>query len=168
MSTFVVVNTYTHSVTYVADKMLLSLKEIIRESGLSPEKLTDQWSTLQRGISTWLGSKHLTAVIIEVYTPGKSDLIGRWDFDISYGTAGDGSMWVNTEDIKYHIRKAGQWPSLCAYDIIVTTKPDRPSVIGWSATTLRSTDGLVRQSIGATIDANGHVTAGASYWRKAQ
>jgi hypothetical protein len=103
-----------------------------------------------------------------VFYPGSDAAIGRWDFDISYGAGGDGTMWVNTDDIKYHIRKAGQWPSLCAYDIIVTTKADRPAVIGWSATTLRSTDGLVRQSIGATIDANGYVSAGASYWKKAQ
>ena len=54
MSTFVVVNTYTHSVTYVTDKMLMSLKEIIRCSGLSPEKFVADWKVLQRGISTWL------------------------------------------------------------------------------------------------------------------
>ena len=38
MSTFVIVNTYTHSVTYVADKMLHSLHQIIRESGLKPRE----------------------------------------------------------------------------------------------------------------------------------
>jgi hypothetical protein len=167
MSTFVVVNTYTHSATYVADKMLLSLKEIIRDSGLSPEKLTDQWATLQNGIGAWLGSRHLESVILEVFDPDADKLVGRWDFDICYGTAGDGSMWVNTEDIKYHIRKAGHWPSLCTYRIVVTTKAGRPAVIGWSATTLRSTAGFVRQSIGTTIDANGYVGAGTAYWRKA-
>ena len=106
MSTFVVVNTYTHSVTYVTDKMLMSLKEIIRCSGLSPEKLADQWSVLHRGIRAWLDSRDLEAVILEVYNPNTDALIGRWDFDIFYGTSGDGGMWVNTDDIKYHIRKA--------------------------------------------------------------
>jgi hypothetical protein len=41
--------------------MLHSLHQIIRESGLSPEKLTDDWNALQRGISTWLASGHMTA-----------------------------------------------------------------------------------------------------------
>lgn len=49
MSTFVVVNTYTHSVTYVTDKMLMSLKEIIRCSGLSPEKFVTDWKGIAAG-----------------------------------------------------------------------------------------------------------------------
>src|SRR4051794_33659887 len=113
MSTLVVVNTYAHSVTYVADNLLMSLKEIIRESGLSPEKLTSDWANLQRGISRWLESRHLERIVLEVYNPTTNALIGRWDFEIAYGAQGDGSMWVNTDDIKYHIRKAGQWPSEC-------------------------------------------------------
>jgi hypothetical protein len=166
MSTFVIVNTYTHSATYIADKMLLSLKEIIRESGLSPEKLASEWSILQRGISAWLASRHLESVHLEVFDPSTDRFVGRWDFDLYYGTAGDGAMWVNTEDIKYHIRKAGTWPSLCDYRIVTTTAKGRPDVSGWSGTTLRATDGYVRQSIGTTIDANGHISAGTAYWRK--
>jgi excinuclease ABC subunit A len=77
MSTFVVVNTYTHSVTYVADKMLHSLHQIIRESGLSPEKLTEDWNTLQRGISTWLSTGHLETVTLEVFDPNTDALVGR-------------------------------------------------------------------------------------------
>lgn len=167
MSTFVAVNTYTHSVTYVADKMLLSLKEIIRASGLSPEKLASDWKVLHAGIKTWLESRDLESVILEVFDPRSDRLIGRWDFDISYGWTGDGEMFVDTEDINYHIRKAGQWPSQCEYQVIVTTKPGRPSVNGWNSTTLRSTEGFVRQSIGTTIDANG-LKSGTGYWRKAR
>lgn len=168
MST-VFVNTYTHSVTYVADQMLHSLHQIIRESGLNPEKLADDWNTLQRGISAWLGSGHMESLSLEVYDPRFAQplgLIGRWDFEIYYGAAGDGAMWVNTEDIKYHIRKAGQWPSLCDYRVVISTKPVRPTVTGRSNTTFRSTDGFVRQSIGTTIDGNGHISAGSAYWRK--
>jgi hypothetical protein len=166
MSTFVIVNTHTHSVTYVADKMLHSLHQIIRESGLSPEKLTDDWATLQRGISIWLGTGDLKSVTLEVFDPGTDGLVGRWDFELYYGSAGDGAMWVNTEDIKYHIRKAGKWPSLCEYRVILSTKPGRPAVYGWSSTTFRSTEGFVRQSIGTTIDGHGHISAGTAYWRK--
>src|SRR5208337_2452532 len=164
MSTFVVVNTYTHSVTYVTDKMLMSLKEIILCSGLSPEKLVMDWKVLQRGISTWLNSRDLETVILEVFNPRIDALIGRWDFEILYGSSGDGGMWVNTDDIKYHIRKAGQWPSTCDYRIVLTTKISRPSVEGWSDTTLRSTDGFIRQSLGTTLDGNG-LKSGTAYWR---
>jgi hypothetical protein len=105
-------------------------------------------------------------VTLEVFDPDTDALVGRWDFEIYYGTAGGGAMWVNTEDIKYHIRKAGHWPSLCDYRIITSTKPGRPTVSGWSSTTFRSTDGFVRQSIGTTIDGNGQISAGTPYWRK--
>lgn len=166
MSTFVVVNTFTHSVTYVTDKMLMSLKNIIIYSGLSPDKLVADWRVLQDGIRKWLDSRDLEAVHLEVFDPRTDGLIGRWDFDICFGASGDGEMWVNTDDIRYHIRKAGQWPSSCDYRVIVTTKPGRPNVSGWSVATFRSTDGFVRQSIGTTIDGNG-ISTGTAYWRKA-
>lgn len=166
MSTFVTVNTYTHSVTYVTDKLLTSLKTIIRQSGLSPEKLTSDWVVLERGIRAWLASEHLDEVHLEVYNTRTNKLVGRWDFEIFYGFKGDGAFWVDTDDIKYHILKSGQWPSDCNYQIIVTNKPGRADVPGWSSTTLRSTDGFVRQSIGTTIDGSG-LSTGTSYWRKA-
>jgi hypothetical protein len=37
--TSVAVNTYTHSVVYVADNILKSMKDIIRLSGLDPTNL---------------------------------------------------------------------------------------------------------------------------------
>lgn len=167
MSTFVSVNTYTHSVTYVTDNMLRCLQGIIRDSGLSPEKIASEWTVLQRGISKWLETRHLERVVLEVFKPSDGSLVGRWDFDISYGSQGDGSMWVNTDDIKYHILKAGQWPGSCDYGIIVTTRTGRPEVAGWSTTAFRSTAGFVRQSIGTTIGSDG-ISSGAAYWRSVQ
>jgi hypothetical protein len=145
--------------------MLNSLKEIIRLSGLSPEKLTLGWVVLERGIRTWLHSEDLQEVHLEVYNPRTNKLIGRWDFEVYYGFVGDGAFWVDVDAIKYHIIKAGNWPSICEYRIVVTNRPGRPDVDGWSKTTLRSTDGFVRQSIGTTIDGSG-LSTGTGYWRK--
>ena len=39
---------YTHSVTYVADNVLKSLKDIIRLSGMDPTKLTNEWESTHR------------------------------------------------------------------------------------------------------------------------
>src|SRR4051812_9175177 len=126
MSTVVTVNTYTHSVTYVTNKLLVTLKEIINLSGLSPEKLTDQWDVLERGIKIWLESRHLTQIVLEVFNPKTDKLVGRWDLAIQYGYSGDSSFWVNTEEIRYHIKKAGLWPSECDYQVVVTTEVGRP------------------------------------------
>ena len=165
MSTFVAVNTYVHSLTYVTDKLLTSVKNIIRLSGLDPSKLTNNWVVLERGIKVWLGSQYLQEVHLEVFNPKTDELVGRWDFEIFYGYDGDGSFWQDPDAIKYHIRKQGLWPSECEYRVVVTNHPGYKSVQGWSDTTLRSTDGFVRQSIGTTIDGSG-LSTGTSYWRK--
>lgn len=167
MSTFVAVNTYTHTTTYITDKMMNSLKSIIVQSGLSPAKLTSNWKTIELGIRTWLGTRDLKSVTLEVYNPNTDALIGRWDFDImyDYGSDGAGGMWVDTDAIRYAIAKAGLWPSSCEYQVVTDTKPNRPDVAGWSRTTLRSTDGFVRHSIGTTIGAVG-AGSGTAYWRK--
>lgn len=53
------VYSYTHSVTYVTDNVLKSLKDIIRMSGLSPANLVNSWESKHRAIKTWIESKHL-------------------------------------------------------------------------------------------------------------
>lgn len=165
MSTVVSVNTYTHSVTYVTDKLLTSIKNIIRLSGLSPAKMADDWVVLERGIKKWLDTKDLEDLHLEVYNPTTGKLVGRWDFEIHYGFQGDGAFWQDPEAIKYHIRRQGLWPSECKYRIVATIKPGSPNVQGWSDTTLRSTNGFVKQSIGTTIDGSG-LSTGTGYWRK--
>ncbi len=146
MSTFVFVNTYAYSVTHVTNKLLLSLKEIIRESGLDVAKMTQQWSVLERGVTTWINSKHLETVTLEIFDSKTDDLVGRWDIEIVYGYVGDGSLWVDTETIKYSIRKAGLVPAGCDYRIVVCRRPNAPAVDGWSNCTLRSTDGFYRSA----------------------
>ncbi len=165
MSTFVVVNTYSHSVTYVTDNILRSLQDIVRQSGLNPSKISDQWDVLERGIKKWIETEDLEELTLEVFNPKTDALIGRWDFTIFYRyTDGSGSFYVDTEQVKDAIKKAGVWPSDAQYRIVADTKPGRPDVIGWSKTTLRSTEGFVKQSIGTSIEGAG-LSAGGSYWR---
>lgn len=166
-TTFVQVNTFVHSVTFVTDKMLASLKRIISWSGLNPSRLAGDWPTLESGIRTWLASKDLLRVILEVFDPRTDSLAGRWDFDIgySYNSGDDGAFWLDTDAIKHAIKKAGLIPSDCSYRVVVTTKPGSPDVAGWTSTTLRSTKGFVRHCIGSTIGA-GELATGVAYWRR--
>ena len=164
MST-VAVNTYTHSVTYVAGNILKSLKDIIRLSGLDPSNLVESWSSKMRALQTWLESQHLEMVVLEIFDPKTGALVGRWDIDILYTMgSGDGSFWTDTEQIKYHVRKAGLAPSDAKYRLLLQNKPGRPDVDGWSPAEYRSTDGFVRHSLGSTIEHNG-LGGSAAYWR---
>lgn len=162
-TTYATTYTNTHTAVYLTGKLLLSLKNIIVQSGLNPTKLTDEWNSLETAIKAWLLSGHLQEISIEVYRPRDSGLIGRWDLSVEYGVDADG-FWFDPDDINYQVRKAGHWPSACNYKFIISNKPGRPDVAGWGPCTFRSTDGLVRQSIGTMIDANGMRASGA-YWR---
>ena len=165
--TNVAVNTYTHSVTYVSDNILKSLKDIIRLSGLDPSEFVGNWDTHMRGVQTWLNTGDLETVQLEIYNPKTDALIFRWDIEISYGwSGGDGNFWTDTDQLRYAIRKADLAPSEARYRFLLQTKPGRPDVIGWSKTTARSTEGMIRQSLGTTIEHSG-LGARTSYLRRA-
>jgi hypothetical protein len=158
---------YTHSVTYVADNVLKSLKDIIRLSGMDPLKLADKRESIHHAMRTWLDSQHLEKVILEVFNPSTGALVLRWDIDIVYQwSSGDGTFYTDTEQLRYHIRKAGVAPAEARYDILLKNKPGRPDVAGWGPGSFRSTDGMVRQSLGSTIEHSG-LGASAAYWRSA-
>jgi hypothetical protein len=165
--TSVAVNTYTHSVTYVADNILKSLKDIIRLSGLDPSEFVGDWATNMRGVQTWLSTGDLQTVKLEIYEPKTDKLIFRWDIDIAYSwSGGDGGFWTDTDQLRYAIKKSGLAPSEARYRLLVHTKPGRPDVFGWSTATARSTDGMVRQSLGRTVEHNG-LGGSTSYLRRA-
>lgn len=164
MST-VSVYSYTHSVTYITDNVLKSLKDIIRLSGLSPANLVNSWESKHRAIKTWIESRHLERVELEIFNPATNALIVRWDLDIIYQWSdGNGSFYTDTEQLKYAIKKAGVAPESASYEIILKTKPGRPDVSGWGPATSRSIDGMVRQTLGSTVEHSG-LGASAAYWR---
>jgi hypothetical protein len=164
--TNVSVNLYTHSVTYVADNILKSFKDIIRLSGLDPSGLVNTWPSKMLALETWLNSGHLERVVLEIYDPKTNALITRWDVDIVYAWSGDaGHFWTDTEQLKYAIKKAGVSPSEAKYDLILSHKAGAPDVPGWSSVNYRSTNSMVRQSLGSTVEHNG-LAANTAYWRK--
>ena len=164
--TSVAVNTYAYSVTYVADNILKSMKDIIRLSGLDPTNLVHGWANMMRGLQTWLHSGHLETVILEIFHPTSGALVGRWDIEVVYTTGlGDGDFWTDTEQIKYHVRKAGLAPSEARYRLVLQNKPGYTPVAGWEPTRCRSTEGFVRHSLGSTIEHYG-LGASAAYWRQ--
>lgn len=165
--TTVAVNTYTHSVTYVADNILKSIKDIIRLSGLDPSNLVNSWASKMRALQAWLSSQHLQTVVLEVYDPKTDNLVGRWDIDVIYtGGTGDGGFHTDTDQINYHIRKQGVIPSEAKYSLLLQNKAGYAAVEGWGSGAYRATDGFVRHNIGSTIS-HGGLGGNAAYWRKA-
>ena len=78
MATAVHVNTDVHTTTHVAANLVRSLKQIVVGCGLDASKLLGSWQTLERGVTAWLGSRHLQELILEIYDPSSDGLeIGR-------------------------------------------------------------------------------------------
>ena len=165
--TTVAVHSYTHSITYVADNVLKSFKDVIRLSGLDPTSFTDNWELYVRGVKAWMQSGHLTRVVLEIFDPKTDALVLRWDLDIAYEwTGGDGSFYTDTDQLRYAIRKAGVAPSEAKYALVLNLKPGHPEVAGWVDGATRSTVGMARHSLGSTID-HGGLGASGAYWRRA-
>ncbi len=165
MSTSTFVISYAYTVTYITAKMLLMLKEIIREIGLDPSNFVNDWESNERAISTWLATRHLERVTLEVYNPRDDVLVTRWDIDVVYASVGDGALWVDTAAVRYAIIKAGVVPSACRYDIKVKNKQGRPDVEGWGPCSFRSTEGFNRYAVGSTVGGNG-ISAHPAYWSR--
>jgi hypothetical protein len=162
----VAVYSYAHSVSYVTDNILRSLKNIILLSGLSPAKLVDDWASLHQAISTWITSQHLEKVILEVWNPSTGALVTRWDVDVAYAwDASAGHFWTDTDQLRYAILKEGLWPSEAQYRVLLRTKPGEPDVGDWGPVKARSLDGFVRQSLGTTVE-HGGLGATTHYWRR--
>ena len=169
MSTAVYVNTTTFAATHVATNMLGSIRSIVKGSGLDPARIRESWDVLEEGIATWLASRHLKTVTLEVYDPRKSgdDLVGRFDFTLDYGyyPGGDGDLWLDPDTVAYTIRKNGAFPARCEYRIVADTAPGRPDVRGWATTTYRSTAGFTRHAVGTAIG-GGSLGAALAYYTR--
>ena len=166
-STHAYAQTYnqTNSIVFMSDNLRLSLRELIRENGLSPEKLSQDWATIERGIDTWLRSGHLTHIVIEFYKPGSANASARWDLPITYSGSGvDDDMWLDKAYLRQLIAKSARPTSDCTYRVILCRFPGAGHVSGFSDCDFLSTAQLVARPAG-TIIATAHLTAGVTYWR---
>lgn len=164
MGSSVSVYTYSHSVSYVTDQMLNSIKRIIVNLGLSPSHFTTEFPVLERGIKAWLESQHLKEAVLEI--KNSAGLVTRCDFIIDYGySTGDGAMWMDIDAIKFALAKLGVRASECSYNVKVSLKTGAPDVAGWEDCNFLSTNGFIKQNLGTTIGTNSIGTQ-AGYWRR--
>ena len=155
----------THSIVFLSDNLRNTLREVIRENGLNPEKLMQDWDTIEKGIRTWLGTRHLTGIVIEFFRAGATQVAARWDFPIGYtGSGVNDDMWLDKNYLRQLIAKSKRPTSDCTYRVVLLTNRGAPKVDGFSDCTLFSTAQLIARQAG-TVIATGHMTAGVTYWR---
>ena len=156
---------HTHNIVFLSDNLRNTLREVIRENGLSPLKLMDDWTTIERGIRTWLQSGHLNNIVVEFFTPGASVSSARWEFPIGYaGTGVHDDMWLDKNYLRQLIAKSARPSTDCSYRILLCTDPGRPYVEGFVDCSFLSTGNLAARQAG-TVIATGYMTAAVTYWR---
>lgn len=159
------VYTQTHSIIFMGDSLRNTLRDVIRECGLSPEKLMQDWGVIERGIRTWLESGHLRNIIIEFFKPWESRASARWDFPIGYSGSGvDDDMWIDKAYLRQLIAKSVRPTADCGYRIVLTVADYAPKVDGFAPCSLLSTGNLSARQSG-TVIATSHLTANVTYWR---
>ena len=154
-----------HSIVFLSDNLRNTLREVIRENGLSPDKLMQDWETIERGIRTWLESGHLMRILVEFLKPGATEVSALWEFPIAYSGSGvDDDMWLDKSYLRQLIAKSKRPTGDCIYRIVLSTSNEAPHVNGFSECVLRSTGQLVPRQAG-TVIATPHMTAGVTYWK---
>jgi hypothetical protein len=154
-----------HSFVFLSDNMRNVLREVIRENAISPDKLMQEWGTIERGIRAWLDSGHLNNIVVEFFKPGAAEADARWDFPIGYSGSGvDDDMWLDKNYLRQIIAKSKRPSSRCTYRVLLCTDDGAPAVDGFTRCTFLSTGQMSARQAG-TVIATGHVTAGATYWR---
>jgi hypothetical protein len=155
----------THSITFLSDNLANTLRDVIREYGISPDRLVQNWPTTERGIKAWLETGHLKSVVVEFYKPGSSVVSARWDFPTGYeGSGADDDMWRDKAYLRQLIAKSARPTLDCVYRILLSVKHGAPDVPGFSDSPFLSTGSLAARPAG-TVIATRHMTAAAVYWR---
>src|SRR5260370_3718825 len=88
MATYTQTYARTHSIGVLSDNLRNSLREIIRENGLDPLRLMQDWQEIQNGVRTWLDSGHLKTVLVEFFKPGAGAASARREFPVLYTGSG--------------------------------------------------------------------------------
>lgn len=169
MSTLVHANVFAYTATHVATGLLRSLKKLIAGCGLDVNRMVNDWEVLERGLATWLESRQLESLVLEVFDPidPYDDRRGRFDFTINYAyyQGGDGEFWLDPDAVRLAIMKNGSFPSRCDYRIVAMTTPSAQPVDGWGDTTPRPTTGMTKHTTGTAIG-GGPVGVALAYYRR--
>ncbi|MGO9230056.1 MAG: hypothetical protein ACLQKA_12735, partial [Bryobacteraceae bacterium] len=152
MGTYTQTFTQTHSIVFLSDNLRNTLREVIRENGLSPNKLMQDWGTIERGIQTWLHSGHLNNIVVEFFRPFASVTTARWEFPIGYtGSGVDDDMWLDKTYLRQLIAKSAHPSTDCTYRILLCTDTGAPQVAGFTSCTFLSTNGKSARQAGTVI-----------------
>ena len=161
------VNIAVYPITYVSNEILNSLIRIVDKRGLGLDYINHNKTTIADGLFTWLGTRHLEKVVLEVYDSGRDGVLERYDMSFEYSSVvpstSDSVFETNLKKLEEFLEKLPSLPLDANYRVVVVLGDGAPDVPGWSPTSLRSVDHLKNQKLGGFIRAD-YIGAAMEYW----
>lgn len=147
------VNVAARSFVHTAQKLVELTSAIARGRGLGQKYLIDNLPAIERGLRTWLVSKHLESMRVEIWDPRTDKAVEVYEFHVRYEPlrGGEETFESQSERLDEELAKLHSLRPGLLWRIIVATKPDRPAVEGWTPTTPRDTGPLTRREAGRMI-----------------
>jgi hypothetical protein len=161
------VNIAVYPVTYVSNEILNSLIRIVDKRGLGLDYINQNKNTIADGLFTWLGTRHLEKVVLEIYDSDKNGVLERFDMCFEYSavvpSTSDSIFETNLKKLEDFLGRLPNLPADANYRVVVVLGDGAPDVPGWSPTSLRSVDHLKNQKLGGFIRAD-YIGAAMEYW----
>jgi len=165
------VKTWAMAINYVANEVFRVWLIILQQRGLANEHLLSQREVLNKGVFTWLLTRHLKRAILEVYQEGSSEAAERWDMIFTYADPNEevrseeevDSIWETyLDEITPFMTRLSALPPGSVYRVVVDLHDEvagqpPPEVEGWSSTTLRNANDLQKHDFGQIISGGGKI-----------
>ena len=175
--------TFAQAGTFVLNSTVGFLFDYAQARGLGTNKISSKREKLESALYTYLNTRHLRKVSIEVYEEGASksdEAIERFDLTYEIKDPDDLSeeeeeQLLDTDfnqyrkDVMEQLQDLDALPSNVDYRILIWCVPEndlgqpKPDVEDWSSTSARSTDHLNKKNLGDAVN-TGAINADANLW----
>lgn len=175
--------TWTQTTNFVVTSTVGFLFDYAQARGLGTDRISNKREELESALYTYINTRHLRKVSIEVYEQGASksdEAIERFDLtyevkdpddlsDSDIQRLQDKDFNQYRKDVMEQLQELDTLPQNVDYRILIWCAPEndlgqpKPDVEGWSSTTARSTDQLEKKDLGDAVN-TGPINADASIW----
>jgi hypothetical protein len=152
------INTRTHSAVHLSELILGAVADIVAALGLNPSQL--DVGSVEEAITIWIAEQSLAMLTLECYTPRDDVAHEVFEFPLEYSVSGANTRFsADRSTLALYRAKLKRLPPNCTFRVVVThvAGASRTQVPGWSATTLKSTEGMqsrVFGTLGSAPDAS--------------
>ena len=175
--------TWTQTANFVVASTVGFLFDYAQARGLETDQIANKREKLESALYTYINTRHLRKVSIEVYEEGASksdEAIER--FDLTYEIKDpeelsqselqrmeDKDFNQYRKDVMEQLQDLDSLPSNIDYRVLIWCVPEndlgqkKPDVDGWSSTSARSTDDLNKKNLGDAVNTPA-INADASLW----